>query len=521
MANAEMHATGQIDVGFISPTGVTPWLKKLVKKAPAAIDTALVSPTGQAVLNSTGNIFAFPRKLDVLFGIRIQVTLPALVPTQINVGSTTTYAYELTARADVTTASAYADGAALKAGYDRSALAGSWVRWVNSVGHVMFTEIRFVVAGTSVTKLTSDLMNCLECTVGKQGLKGMDTIGKFENMEQAILWSSAARKLYVDVPLWFTEDVSVALILAALTLNTLTLELDTRAITDLIMVSNPDIGVSDASAAALSNTSLSFKAIFRGAQVSVSERKIYMNHGAATDVLMKDYQVQSFSSSDTAINKPIFFIGPISTVIWTTQLQGNIAAKYWFDYTLYGSGQGTYQASSYTTYGETTPALLPMTDMTGMFILSSILNSYASAALTTAGGNTQIVGAPAGVAEGSFDTSIVSPSPDVFADFTWDANSNVRHQTMSADYYRTCSYLDYGYAAPQDPIYMITFARDPFGSDYTGSMNVSKMDNLTLTGNVTTGLDSGQTVGPYVLRVHGIGRNFFTYKGGGGGKTYN
>jgi hypothetical protein len=889
-ANAELQATGEIDSGFVSAVGVTSWLKKLVKVAPATIDTALVSPTGQAVLNTTGNIFAFPRKLDVLFGIRVQVTLPGLVPTQLDVGATTTYAYELTARSDVTTASAYADDAALKAGYGRSAMAGSWVRWVNSVGHAMFTEIRFIVSGSAVTKLTSDIMNCIECTVGKQGLKGMDMIGKFDNMMQAILWSSAPRRLYVDVPLWFTEDISVALILAALMLNTLTLELDTRAITDLIKVSNPDIGVVErGNNAALSNTSLTFKVVFRGAQVSVNERKIYMNHGVATDVLMKDYQVQSFSSSDFGTNSVIKFVGPIAAILWTTQLQGNIVSKNWFDYTSYGSSQGTYAASAYSAYGETTPSLLPMAKLTsGHFIQSSTLNSYSSAALTD--GNTQIagawaqrgididgeeagdlfgfgqissdgsvfasgsyqdigyvqiyawsgtawiqrgltisgnvagekfgfgislsgdgsvvamgapesdvggtnsgyvqiyawdgtawiqrgtnivaeaagdecgcfvdlsrdgsvvvigakendgsfsgagqvrvyawdgaawnqrgididgdaagdkfgfrvaissdgsiiaccspantggagqvkvytwdgaawnqrgldiygdaandqagvgvvlssdgsvlaigssghvtstgrvrvyawngaawiqrganidgetvanlfglyldissdgtvlaVGAPSGnyvkiyvwngttwnlrglkitgeaagdfsgvgvslssdgsilmigavlndgngassgharvykwmtnsqLPEGSFDTSIISASPDMFADFAWEANSGVLQQSMSSDYYRTCSYLDHGYPAPTDPIYMITFALDPFGNDYSGSNTMSCTDILALKGNVTAALDSGRSVGPYVMRVHGIGRNFFSYNGSNGTKVY-
>jgi hypothetical protein len=513
MAQADLYSKGQIDTGFITSDGQTPWLKKIQKKAPFAVDTALVSPIGQAQLNSTGNVHAFPRKFDVCFGCRIQMSLPALTAAQLAVGSTTTYAYELTDRADLTT-DHYAVMEEVRAGVSRSVMAGYWVRWVPAVGHAILTEVRFLIAGQPVTKLTGDLLNCLESTIGKKGQKQMDMIGSFHSQEQAVLWASNAHKAYVDVPLWFTEDVSVALILAAVSLNTVTIEFDTRAITDIVLTSNPDINALNG-AVALSNTSVGFKMIFRGAQVSAKERKVYMNHGQHTDVMMKDWQSHTFSSSDSVFNKAIPLVGPISTILWNTQMQNNKTGKDWFNYSSYIPQDGTIGATSTSgSAGETVPALTPMRDMTGQFALDQLLVDAYTAMITTESGLDRVG------TEGIYDVSIVSKSGDIYGDWKLEANGNDRHQVMDSDYFRTCSYHDYGYAAPQTQIYMITFSTDPFSTDYNGAMNVSKMDHVYLIGNVTTSLDSTNTIGAHIINVHGCGRNFLTYKHGGAGKTY-
>lgn len=516
MAQSDLYSKGQIDKSYIAHDGKVVWLRKTVKKAPFAIDTAQVSPTGSASLNNTGNQFSFPRKLDVCFALRIVASLPALTGAQLAVGSTTSYVYELTDRNDVTT-DAYAVPSEIKAGWHRSLMAGWWVRWVPSVGHAMITEIRFTIASQTVTKLSGDLLNCIESTVGKNGHKQMELIGSFNSQEQAVLWASNAQTMYIDVPLWFTAGPEVALILAALSLNTVQIEFDTRAITDLIQVSNPDVNALSGGNA-LTNTSVTFKMTFLGAQVSANERKVYLNHGAQTDVMMSDWQTHTFSSSDTVFNKAIPFVGPIQMMFWTTILQNKLDTKDFFEYSSYISQEGTSATTTAsTTAGELVPALIPMKDMSGNFLLDQLVNTYTS--LVTDISTLKKYNST----DGNYDVTVVSKSPDIYKDWRIDANGQTRHQQMNSDFFRTATYLDYGYAAPQSCIYMASFSADPFSTEYHGAMNVSKMDHMYLVGNVQSTLDngtSGAAIGSHKVNVHGRGANFFSYKGGGGGKLF-
>jgi hypothetical protein len=112
-----------------------------------------------------------------------------------------------------------------------------WAHWVNAVGQYIIETACLVVGGQPIDFLYGDYLYMWEELSGKPGKRLQEMIGKRYTRAQLIEDSAHTRTLYVPLPFWFTRTSGNALSLVSLQFHNVRVHIHLKALRHLIQVS--------------------------------------------------------------------------------------------------------------------------------------------------------------------------------------------------------------------------------------------------------------------------------------------
>lgn len=471
---------------------------------------------------STANC-TISRTGDLLHRQYVVVDLPPILAAAGADGSTTGYAYTGSATTAGDADAAHDDQAyRYYTPYDElfaglaNATEGFWCCWVNAVGFAMLREVQLSIGQHIVDKFGAEYLFCWEELTGKSGKRCWDMIGRFETLEQQIVFARNGGRLHIPLPWWFTQITGNALSLITLSFNAVKVHITFELLSKLVIVSNRNILVYVGNSTTLAITSTLLAASHLTAYIQsemvyldVSERTSFLN--GEFDTLMCGVQTatQTISSGSTSeLTLPFNF--PVQELIVCARMRGNYEGSRLFEF---GRGIPTSVGQSGGTYG---PAALskPMFPIQteGSFQyqgrdLARIGYLYREAAHKNTMNDST----------GQWNlANRVIYNADPFVDMTLNINHNPRMATQPMSFFRQVQPQQHHTRIPSQYIYVMSFAMFPEDPNSSGALNFSRVDNAKL--RLTVHPDC---VG-YEMTLFVFARywNLFSYTQGVGGAKY-
>ncbi len=349
----------------------------------------------------------------------------------------------------------------LPAIYD--SVTGEPLSYTNSIGHALIQEISLEIGEQQIDRQTGEWMemwsNYIVTEDKRQGWNNM--IGKTTGTSQGNAPSTSVNlfgplNLYVPLRFWFCKNPGLYLPLLALQYHPIRINLTLRPLSQLFVRDNPlDPNACDQSANITGSMNMNLYGDFVHLDVEERRRFVANDH----DYLIEQVQYTNsipIDANASTVQVPVEFNHPLREMYWVVQRDVAVNANQWFNYTNLSIGE-----------------------------FSSAQNSFQNLI------NTALIRI-----EG-FD----------------------RFDIRNADYFRLVQPYQYHTVIPIDDfVYSYSFCFRPEDVQPSGSMNASRLDNITLQ------LQMNNTVSPARgsanCRVYALNHNILRISQGFGGLLF-
>lgn len=339
---------------------------------------------------------------------------------------------------------------------------GRPLSYTNAVGHALIQEVSIEIGEQEIDKQTGEWMELwsnLTVTEDKrQGWNNM--IGKTTGVSQGNSPASSVNQygpLYLYIPLrfWFCKNPGLYLPLLALQYHPIRINITLRPLNQMFVVDNPTATPCDVTANAASITSMVMYGDY--VHLDIEERRRFVAN--AHEYLIEQVQYTPsipIDSRATTVQASMEFNHPIKELFWVVQRDAAVNAHQWFNYTNLSIGEYSSAQNSYQ-------------------------NLISSALLRLEG----------------YD----------------------RFDQRLADYFRLVQPYQYHTVIPIDDfIYMYSFSFRPEDVQPSGSMNASRVDNLTLQLNMNALVSPARGTGN--VRIYALNHNVLRVIDGYGGLLF-
>jgi hypothetical protein len=207
---------------------------------------------------------------------------------------------------------------------DQSQNSSTWVGYANSIGHAIIKSATINIGGQQIDKHYGEWLEIWnELTINEEQRQGFnESIGKYDSDISLETNATAAKTYYVPLQFWFNRNPGLALPLIALQYHEVVLDLDLRALKELI---RSDVSVltpndSDGNLAAITNASLWVDYVY----LDTDERRRFAQ--VSHEYLIEQVQLTGPESFDTAKSThkiDLDFNHPVKEVVWAVNLDSN------------------------------------------------------------------------------------------------------------------------------------------------------------------------------------------------------
>jgi len=345
----------------------------------------------------------------------------------------------------------------------KDSVTGLPLSYPNSVGHSLIQEVSIEIGEQEIDKQTGEWMEILSnLTITNEKLDGWNAmIGKTTGANQGNKPSAQVNQfgplfLYIPLRFWFCKNPGLFLPLLAIQYHPIRINITLRPLDQMFVVDNPTAIPCVQSANSASITSMTLYGDY--VHLDTEERRRFVAN--AHEYLIEQVQYTptiSIDSTATTVQIPMEFNHPLRELYWVVQRSAAVNAHQWFNYTNVAIGE---------------PALG---------------NPYAYQNLI----NTALLRI-----EG-YD----------------------RFDMRNADYFRLVQPFQYHTAIPKnDYIYSYSFALKPEDIQPSGSMNASRIDNITLQLQMNNAVIPAR--GSATVRIYGLNHNVLRIVDGFGGLLF-
>jgi hypothetical protein len=345
----------------------------------------------------------------------------------------------------------------------KDSVTGLPLSYPNSVGHSLIQEVSIEIGEQEIDKQTGEWMEILSnLTITSEKLDGWNAmIGKTTGANQGNKPSAQVNQfgplfLYIPLRFWFCKNPGLFLPLLAIQYHPIRINITLRALDQMFVVDNPTAIPCVQSANSASITSMTLYGDY--IHLDTEERRRFVAN--AHEYLIEQVQYTptiSIDSTATTVQIPMEFNHPLRELYWVVQRSAAVNAHQWFNYTNVAIGE---------------PA---------------IGNPHAYQNLI----NTALLRI-----EG-YD----------------------RFDMRNADYFRLVQPFQYHTAIPKnDYIYSYSFALKPEDIQPSGSMNASRIDNITLQLQMNNAVVPAR--GSATVRIYGLNHNVLRIVDGFGGLLF-
>jgi hypothetical protein len=231
---------------------------------------------------------------------------------------------------------------------------GTPLSYTNATGHALIKEISLEIGEQEIDKQTGEWMemwsNYTITEDKRQGWNNM--IGKTTGASQGNAPSNnvglyGPLTLYIPLRFWFCKNPGLYLPLLALQYHPVRLNITLRSLQEMFVVDTPTVVPCDTSAVAANITSCNMYGDY--IHLDVEERRRFVSN--AHEYLIEQIQyTNSISIDSTAsfVQVPVEFNHPIREMYWVVQRDAAVNAHQWFNYTNLSIGeQSTGAGNSY------------------------------------------------------------------------------------------------------------------------------------------------------------------------------
>jgi len=250
---APIVAVGAMD-GYLTHNPSVTFFKLRVAKHTAFAMETVSQNIGQARFGSSSVSISLMRTGDLLHQLYLAVKLPSLhlqrriggpskdfvIPSALcdDTDDTKETAEGLLKGGAAGVEWAAADGA--KNLNEEKAVPYPQATWVDSVGHALLRQARVLIGGQQVDQISGKFLQCWESISGKPAKELSEMVGMYDANPDAL--AAAAQKeqqLYIPLCFWFATHSGSALPLVSLQFHSLTLEFEFAPFKDLVRVWRP------------------------------------------------------------------------------------------------------------------------------------------------------------------------------------------------------------------------------------------------------------------------------------------
>ncbi len=341
---------------------------------------------------------------------------------------------------------------------------GEPMSYVNATGHALIQEISIEIGEQEIDKQTGEWMemwsNFTVTADKQQGWNNM--IGKTSGASQGNAPSSSVNlygPLYLYVPLrfWFCKNPGLYLPLLALQYHPVRINITLRPLNQMFVVDNPTATPCDVTANSASIQSMNLYGDY--IHLDVEERRRFVAN--AHEYLIEQVQYTPsvpIDTNATTVQVPLEFNHPIRELYWVVQRDAAVNAHQWFNYTNIAIGENS-----------------------GAISLNSYQNLISQALIRIEG----------------YD----------------------RFDIRYADYFRLVQPYQFHTVIPFDEfIYSYSFSFHPEDVQPSGSLNASRLDNITIQLNMNTMVTPAR--GQANCRVYALNHNVLRIIDGFGGLLF-
>lgn len=341
---------------------------------------------------------------------------------------------------------------------------GAPLSYTNATGHALISEVSIEIGEQEIDKQTGEWMEMWSnYTVTADKVQGWNNmIGKTTGASQGNAPSSSVNlygPLYLYVPLrfWFCKNPGLYLPLLALQYHPVRINITLRPLNQMFVVDTPTANPCDVTALSASIQSMNLYGDY--IHLDVEERRRFVAN--AHEYLIEQVQYTPSIPVDTnatTVQVPIEFNHPLRELYWIVQRDAAVNAHQWFNYTNLTIGENS-----------------------GAVSLNSYQNLITQALIRIEG----------------YD----------------------RFDIRFADYFRLVQPYQFHTVIPFDDfVYSYSFSFHPEDVQPSGSLNASRLDNITIQLNMNTMVTPAR--GQANCRVYGLNHNVLRIIDGFGGLLF-
>jgi len=358
----------------------------------------------------------------------------------------------------------------------------------NSAGHALIKEVSIEIGEQEIDKQTGEWMEIisnLTITSEKVGAWN-DMIGKTAGANKGNKTSSDVNQygpLYLYIPLrfWFCKNPGLFLPLLSIQYHPIRINITLRPLEQMFVVDNPIAVPCVQSATADSIINMTLYGDYVHLDTEERRRFVANSH----EYLIEQIQYTPSISIDpiaTTVQIPMEFNHPLRELFWVIQRTASVNSHQWFNYTnlsigdtaiFSGSIQGFTLTVNYIKSGKIGvgsniigPGVAERTKITA---IGPVLNNLQRTYTVNISQN--------------IDTTMleVAPFNNLIKSALLRIEGYDRFEMRNADYFRLVQPFQYHTAVPKDDyIYTYSFALKPEDIQPSGSLNASRIDNMTL-----------------------------------------
>lgn len=212
---------------------------------------------------------------------------------------------------------------------------GPWAHWHNAIGMHAIRDASISIGGSIIDSVWSDWLYCYEEVACKPGRKLEEMVGKAYSKSELICDSRSARRLYVPLPWWFTQETFNALPLSSLQFHGIALSVTFTDIENCIVTSKPPPGTSIMVMNSKTKQPIGIQDL-KGALLTTyvyldtKERTLFSQ--SSFDQMIQQTQRSVISSNAQFVRTPITFNHPIVFLMWTIRREAAERENDYFNY---------------------------------------------------------------------------------------------------------------------------------------------------------------------------------------------
>jgi hypothetical protein len=208
---------------------------------------------------------------------------------------------------------------------------GAWCHWSNAIGQLLCNRVDVIVGGSIVDTLYADFLYMYEELAGEPGKRLLECIGKRFSRTQLVCDSRADRRLYVPLPLFYTQSSGQALALTSATFHSISLDITFEQLSNCIVTSSTATKVIKCrDGCCLTNSDLTAQLMYTGVFLDTTERNLFAS--ASHETLVQQVQGKKVKGNSSTLTANLTFNNPVKWMCWSIRRKANEDANNWFNY---------------------------------------------------------------------------------------------------------------------------------------------------------------------------------------------
>ena len=408
----------------------------------------------------------------------------------------------------------------------KDSVTGLPLSYPNSVGHSLIQEVSIEIGEQEIDKQTGEWMEMISnLTVPSEKVDGWNAmIGKTGGASQGNKPSSQVNQygplsLYIPLRFWFCKNPGLFLPLLAIQYHPIRINITLRPLDQMFVVDNPTAVPCVQSALAASITSMTLYGDY--VHLDTEERRRFVAN--AHEYLIEQVQYTpsiSIDATASTVQIPMEFNHPLRELYWVVQRSAAANAHQWFNYTNLSIGEttsftGSISATTLTVTNVTTGTLAVGFPIVGQGIATGTIITALGPGTTGTTGTYTV-----NITQNVASTTIQGPPyNNLINTALLRIEGYDRFDKRNADYFRLVQPYQYHTAIPKDDyLYSYSFALKPEDIQPSGSMNASRIDNITLQLEMNTTVIPAR--GSSSVRIYGLNHNVLRIVDGFGGLLF-